>query len=253
MVVFVVCLVCSLLVSTAAVMLSPRQLQNKQLDKIKNILVAGDLYRDGVNVLDIYESKIQPKMVELSSGSILSEDQFDETLNIKNFDITLLANSAEYGLQISPENDIAGIKNRPEYMLVYFVIEKDQVEKIILPVYGKGLWSTMYAFVAIDKDLKTIDGVTFYEHGETPGLGGEIENPRWNEIWQGKLAFDDNWNVKLHIIKGAVDPAREESKYQIDGLSGATITTRGVDNMMKYWLGENGYGTFLNKIREEIL
>ncbi len=138
-------------------------------------------------------------------------------------------------------------------MLVYFIKEGEEINKIILPVYGKGLWSTMYAFLALDKDFKTVTGVTFYEHGETPGLGGEIENPRWNTLWKGKKAFDENNNVQLEIIKGVVDRNRPEANYQIDGLSGATITARGVDKMIKFWLGDYGYTPFLNKLREEML
>lgn len=110
----------------------------------------------------------------------------------------------------------------------------------------------MYAFLALDKDLKTVTGVTFYEHGETPGLGGEIENPRWNNLWKGKEAFDENNNVQLEIIKGVVNRDRSEANYQIDGLSGATITARGVDKMIKFWLGDDGYSPFLNKLREEL-
>ena len=251
-VVFGVCLVCSLLVSTAAVKLLPRQTVNKQLDKIKNILIAGDIYDENKDIAKIYEEKIEPKIIELSSRNIIDENNYNEVLNTNNFDIKSISNNPEYSTEISADKDFADIKRRPKYMIVYFIIENDEVQKIILPVYGKGLWSTMYAFVAFDKDLRTIEGITFYEHGETPGLGGEIENPRWNKIWKGKLAFDENYNIKLNVIKGSVDQSKEESKYQIDGLSGATITTRGVDQMMRYWLGEDGYGSFLSKQREEM-
>jgi Na+-transporting NADH:ubiquinone oxidoreductase subunit C len=131
-------------------------------------------------------------------------------------------------------------------MLVYFVKEGDGFSKVILPVYGSGLWSTIYGFLALDKDLKTVRGFTVYEHGETPGLGGEVENPRWQDTWKGKTAFDDQGQIKLKIIKGKASPG---STTEIDGLSGATLTTRGVNNFIHFWFGTEGYGPFLAKLR----
>ncbi|RKY92158.1 MAG: Na(+)-translocating NADH-quinone reductase subunit C, partial [Ignavibacteriae bacterium] len=222
LVVLGVCLVCSLLVSTAAVILFPLQEVNRKLDKVKNILVAGELYNEGTDIAKTYDEKIEPVLIELATGEIVSEENFDDVLNIENFDITVLANHPEYGRSIPQPQDLADIKVSPKYMLVYFIKEGEEINKIILPVYGKGLWSTMYAFLALDKDFKTVTGVTFYEHGETPGLGGEIENPRWNNLWKGKKAFDENNKVQLTIIKGVVNRNRPEAGYQIDGLSGAT-------------------------------
>ncbi len=248
LVVLGICLVCSLLVSTAAVKLFPLQEHNRMIDKVKNILVAGELYTEGTDLAETYAKKIEPELIELATGEAVSKDKFDDVLNIENFD----ANHPKYGRSIPQSQDLANIKKSPKYMLVYFVKEGEEINRIILPVYGKGLWSTMYAFLALDRDLKTVTGVTFYEHGETPGLGGEIENPRWNNLWKGKEAFDDNNNLQLKIIKGVVDRNRPEANYQIDGLSGATITARGVDKMIKFWLGDDGYAPFLNKLRKEM-
>jgi len=252
LVVLGVCLVCSLLVSTAAVKLFPLQEVNRKLDKVKNILVAGELYNEEADIAKTYDDKIEPVLIELATGEPVTEENFDDVLNVENFDITVLANHPEYGRSIPQPQDLADIKISPKYMLVYFIKEGEEINKIILPVYGKGLWSTMYAFLALDKDFRTVTGVTFYEHGETPGLGGEIENPRWNTLWKGKEAFDENNNVQLEIIKGVVNRNRPEANYQIDGLSGATITARGVDKMIKFWLGDDGYAPFLNKLRAEI-
>ena len=155
------------------------------------------------------------------------------------------------GKLIPSSEDIAQLKRMPKYMAVYFVKEDGEIKEIILPIYGKGLWSTMYGFMALDSDLQTIRGFTFYEHGETPGLGGEVDNPNWKKIWKGKKAFDEEWNVKIEVIKGRVDPSSDNAKYQIDGLSGSTLTTRGVDNLVKFWLGDNGYGPFLEKTERE--
>lgn len=248
-----VCLVCSLLVSSSAVKLLPLQQKNKKFDKVKKILVAGDLYSEDADIVQTYEERVEPYIIDLNTGEYLNEESFDDLLNIENFDITTLSNHPQHGRKIPQNIDIADIKQSPKFMLVYLVKEGDELAKVILPVYGKGLWSTMYAFLSLDKDFKTVTGVTFYEHGETPGLGGEIENPRWNDLWRGKKAFDDNYSIQLEIIKGIVDQSRPEADHQVDGLSGATITTRGVDLMIKFWLGENGYASFLSKLRERNL
>jgi Na+-transporting NADH:ubiquinone oxidoreductase subunit C len=134
-------------------------------------------------------------------------------------------------------------------MVIYQVMENEQVVRLILPVYGKGLWSTMYGFIALKNDLQMVTGFIFYEHGETPGLGGEIDNPRWRAKWIGKRAFDESGELKIEVVKGTIDPASPQAQYQVDGLSGATLTTRGVDNLVQFWLGENGYGPFLQNLR----
>src|SRR5690606_8511703 len=82
--------------------------------------------------------------------------------------------------------DIASIKRRVKYAKVYLVQNEGELEKIILPVSGYGLWSTLHGFIALEKDANTIVGLGFYEHAETPGLGGEVDNPRWKAVWQGK-------------------------------------------------------------------
>jgi len=245
-----VCLVCSILVATTAVSLSGRQQANKKRDKIKNILMAGDLLEDNKDVEEIYKEKIKGEIIDLETGEIISEDQYNKTLNVEDFDIKRVADHPKYGKKLSSEIDIAQIKKMPKFMTIYEVRNLDQVEKYILPVYGYGLWSTLYGFLALGKDLKTVKGITFYEHGETPGLGGEVDNPRWKGLWKDKIAFDDEWNVKLTVIKGLVDPSGPDAKYQVDGLSGSTITTRGVDKLVKFWLSDNGYGPFLANQRE---
>ena len=246
-----VCLVSSLLVSTAAVTLNAIQSRNRRLDKIKNILVAGDLFEPEIDVAAVYEERVQPLMVDLSTGESVPEDRFDDVLNIEGFDIDTMANDATYGEAIPLKTDIASIKRRPKYMVVYLVMENDSLEKVILPIHGKGLWSTLYGFLALNEDLRTVSGITFYQHGETPGLGGEVDNPRWKDIWKGKQAFDAERNVSIQVVKGLVDPSSAGAENKVDGLSGATITTRGVDSLIHYWLGAEGYGPFLAQLQQD--
>jgi Na+-transporting NADH:ubiquinone oxidoreductase subunit C len=120
--------------------------------------------------------------------------------------------------------------------------------KLVLPIVGKGLWSTMYGYLALDKDTRTVRGITFYEHGETPGLGGEVDNPKWKSQWDGRKAYDDEWNPEIKVIKGQAGPAAE-NPYEVDGLSGATLTSRGVGNLVQFWLSEDGFKPFLEQFR----
>ena len=91
-------------------------------------------------------------------------------------------------------------------------------------------------------------GIGFYEHTETPGLGGEVDNPKWKASWVGKSAYDGDV-LALEVIKGKVDTSRDGAEYQIDGLAGATLTTRGVDNLIKYWLGDQGFKSFIENLK----
>jgi Na+-transporting NADH:ubiquinone oxidoreductase subunit C len=107
----------------------------------------------------------------------------------------------------------------------------------------------MYGFLALDKDLATIRGLSFYKHGETPGLGGEVDNPVWKAKWPGRLAFGEAGTPDIHVIKGAAGPV-ESDPHRVDGLSGATITSNGVTHLLRFWLGENGFGPYLSKLRD---
>lgn len=246
-----ICFVWSLLVSTAAVTLQPRQEQNKRLEKIKNILMVSDLYEQGVDIEKIFTEKVDPAVIDLATGQPLPADRQKGLLAPAEYEIKEVSRHPKYSEAIPGNKDTAGIKRKPKYGLLYYVREDGRVSKIIIPVFGKGLWSTLYGFVALDRDLRTIRGITFYDHGETPGLGGEVDNPRWKAKWDGKLAFDENWDLKIEVIKGEVDTSRSDAKYKIDGLSGSTLTTKGVNELVRFWLGSEGYGHFLKKLREE--
>ena len=252
LVAFSICFIASILVATAAVGLKPIQESNKKKDLLKNILIVGDIYKDGTDVTKVYKEKISPEIINLETGEILPKEKYDKIVNLDDFDILKVANSDKWGKPIPADKDIAKIKRMPKYMIIYRVMNKEgNVEKYILPIYGKGLWSTMFAFISLNKNLHTIEGLSFYEHGETPGLGGEVDNPKWKKLWVGKQAYDVNGNLKIRVIKRKVDPNSPDAKYEIDGLSGATLTTRGVNNLVRFWLGDDGYGPYIKKLHGE--
>jgi len=238
------CLICSVLVSLAAVGLSERQERNKAEEKKRNILQAAGLYREGVPVVEQF-SRIEPRLVDLQSGTF--SDRFDPTV----FDSRVAARDPQTAYQIPAPLDLAGIKNRSRYKDVYLVLADGKLQQLILPVHGKGLWSTMYGFIALGADLNTVNGFAFYEHGETPGLGGEVDNPNWKKQWPGKKIYDAAGDVRIEVIKGTVDRSSADAAYQADGLAGATLTGRGVSNLLRYWLGADGYRPFIDNLKRE--
>jgi Na+-transporting NADH:ubiquinone oxidoreductase subunit C len=241
---FLLCLVCSILVSAAAVGLSERQERNKIEEKRKNILQAAGLYEEGRPV-DEQFSSIEPRIVDLQTARFT--DKFDPA----TFDSRAVARDPATNRRIPEDLDLADIKVRSRYKDVYLVLENGDMQQLILPVHGKGLWSTMYGFISLASDLTTVNGFAFYEHGETPGLGGEIDNPDWKRQWRGKKIYDQQGTTRIEVLKGNVDKNSADAVYQVDGLAGATLTARGVGNLLQYWMGEDGYKPFLEHLKKQ--
>ncbi len=236
------CIVCSVVVSTAAVALKPQQAANKARDLKRNILMAGGLYNPELSVEEQFAS-IQTRIVDLDTGVFLDE------VDPSTFDQRKAAKDPASSKALSGDEDPAKILRRENRATVYLVNdESGALDRIILPIHGYGLWSTLYGFVALESDANTIVGLGFYEHGETPGLGGEVDNPNWKAKWPGKLAYKDG-EVAISVLKGAVNPASSDASWQVDGLSGATLTTKGVHNLVQYWLGDDGFAPLLGNIR----
>ncbi|MGR8931378.1 MAG: Na(+)-translocating NADH-quinone reductase subunit C [Gammaproteobacteria bacterium] len=250
-VVLIVSLFCSLLVSAATILLTPRQQANLHDYMVRNILIAADLLQEGMSSETIFKRRIKPELIDLNSGEQIDASVISPNFSLETFDIKYFTDDPELSVAIPPEQDIAKIVRRPKYMVVYIANSKGHPDLLILPVYGKGLWSTVFGLLALKRDLRTVEGITFYQHGETPGLGGEIDNPRWQRNWLGKTAINTNGQVILDVIKGQVDPSSPEAAWQVDGLAGATLTGIGVENLIHYWLSENGYGPLLNRLRRE--
>ncbi|WP_163337645.1 Na(+)-translocating NADH-quinone reductase subunit C [Desulfopila sp. IMCC35008] len=243
--VLVLAFVCSALVAGAAVGLRPRQEANKQLDRQKNILVAAGLYNESKPVKELFAS-IETRLVDLENGQFVPEEKIDPG----SYNQNRAPLSDEFGQPIPRDLDTAKLGRREKYSLVYLVKENGELSQVILPVRGKGLWSTMYAYVAVGADLNTVNGVSFYQHGETPGLGGEIENSRWQGGWEGKKIYREDASLGLEVIKGQVTDQNADTVYQIDGISGATLTTKGVDGLLEYWFSNQGFKPFLTQLKK---
>lgn len=238
------CLVCSTLVSTAAVYLRPLQEANALLDRKKNILRAAGLLERDTDISRTFADRIETRIVDLETGA------FTDVVDPEEYDQRSAARDPDYSAALSRDEDIAGIGRRARYAPVYLVFEGDELRQMILPVHGYGLWSTMYGYLSLESDFNTVAGITFYDHAETPGLGGEIESPAWQARWIGKRIYGEDGAVRLRVIKGSVAQEDPDAAYKIDGISGSTLTANGVSNTLEYWLGENGFGPFLERIRE---
>lgn len=238
------CFVCAILVSFAAVALKPLQTNNKVLDMKKNILDVAGLLQEGADINDAFDQQIEAKLVDLETG------EYVEGIDVASYDQRKAAKDPAQNVAIPADKDIASIRAKAKVAKVYLVKKGDAIQSIILPINGYGLWSTMYGFLALDADGQTVQSINFYDQAETPGLGGEVVNPNWRALWQGKKVYSESGEPALKLIKGVVDTNKPGSEYQVDGLAGATLTSTGVSNLIKYWMGKEGFAPYLEKIRE---
>ena len=247
-----VCFICSVVVAGAAVSLKPERLANKELDRNKNILIAAGLFEKGVTqeseVEDLFDS-FEIRVVDLKSQRLLTPDEVEQTnINFERYDQRKAAKDPSMSVALTTAEDTASISSRADYSVIYLLKREGELERVVLPVHGYGLWSTLYGFISVQADGNTVSGITFYEHQETAGLGGEVDNPRWKGLWPGKKIYDENGDVALEVIKGSVVLGSSSADHQVDGLSGATLTSRGVTNLLEYWLGNQAFGPVLKDL-----
>ena len=242
-----ICGVCAVFVSSLAVSLADLQDANKLIDRRKNVLMAAGDVQPGEKITDEKVNELfgqyRAKVIDLDTGEEV------EGIDPNTFDQQKAKKDPERS-EKAPTNR-SSIQRVPNNVLVYEKLDDaGNVDLVVLPIEGYGLWTTLYGFLALDNDTRTIQGLAYYEHGETPGLGGEVDNPRWRALWPGRQAYDDGWDVAIEVIKGPAGPV-EEDPYRVDGLAGATITARGVTNMLDFWLGENGFKPYLEYLRNQ--
>jgi len=240
-----ICIVCALFVATAEVSLRPLKELNIQIDRQKNILGVAGLIKAGEKVdtekiRELFQNSIRPKIIDLSTG------EENTTLDPETFNQRAAAKDPARSRSAAPNP--SKVLRVPNQALIYEVLSGGKVESIIIPIEGYGLWSVLYGYLALAPDTRTILGITYYDQKETAGLGGEVDNPNWKAKWVGRKAFDERGRVKIAVRKGPAGPP-DEDPYQVDGLSGATITSRGVTNMLHFWLGEGGFGPYLARLR----
>lgn len=238
-VVLAVCLVCSIIVSGAAVGLRSLQNDNAALDKMSNILTAAGLADQAAgDIAGTYDKLVEEKFVDLATGEYVANPNEGMT---KPYNM--------YG-KVSKDKDTStkvegnvGFSRRANIANIYHIKDvSGEVSRVILPIHGSGLWDLMYGFLALDADGNTVRELIYYQHKETPGLGGEVQNPAWQALWNGKKLFN-NGEVAIQVKK----QAGTQNPYAVDALSGATLTSNGVQNTLSYWLGDNGFGPYLQR------
>ena len=233
----VACIACAIIVSVTAVSVRPEQNLNVENEKKIKILAAAGIQTDKV---DEEFSKIKTVFVDFETDELVIIDPA--------YDHIKAASNPDLSTVIPKADDIAVLKRRENIGTIYvWIDEQNAIEKLVLPIRGYGLWGTLYGYLSLDSDLNTVRGIEYYDHKETPGLGGEVDNPNWKSDWYGKRIYNDDGSVALYVTKGA-----SSTDHEIDGISGATLTTNGVSNMIKYWLGDNGYGPIIKNLNEEI-
>lgn len=232
------CLFASMIVSAAAVSLRPVQEANKLRDKQLNVLQVAGIYEPGMNVSEAFTS-FEPHVLDLKTGAFT--DQFDAA----TFDDAAAASDPDLSRNLT--DDPAGIGRQAMFRTVYLLRDENRgLDKVILPLHGYGLWSTLYGFIALEANGNDIFGLQFYQHGETPGLGAEVDNPRWKALWNGKRLRDENGDLQITVAK---TPPAAGADFYVDGLAGATLTTVGIDNLVKFWMGDQGYAPFIAKLQ----
>lgn len=239
MIALTLAVICSFFVAGANVLLKPRQDMNRELERKKNILLAAGILKADTDINKAFES-VETYLVDMKTGVAEKGDAGKYFESIRK-----LASSAD-AVHLTKQQDIAVIKNIPAKIPVFILRDGDgKIAKVVMPIYGSGLWSTMYGFMALNGDFDSVSGITFYEHGETPGLGGEIDNPLWKAQWVDKKIYGNDGSVALSIVKGGA-----QGESQVDSLSGATMTSRGVENTVKFWMGQDGFGKYLNALKQ---
>lgn len=236
-----ICFVAAVFVSGAAISLRAKQEANKINEKRRNIIQVAGLWDDTKTIEQMFD-RIEARVVDLRTGDFTTEvpTSYDEIAGAKD------PNTSR---ALTKQQDIASIRRESFFKVVYLVKNtKGTIDKVILPIHGYGLWSTLYGFMAVSPDGNTINALKFYAHAETPGLGGEVDNPAWQAKWPNKKIYDNNGRVAISVVKGGAT-----GDYQVDALSGATLTSDGVNNLVQFWVGKDGFESFLIKVKQGLL
>lgn len=245
LVVTLTALFCSILVTVTAVTLKPMQKVYQNLERNRAIVQVSGLTADvkllsDREVAQLFQS-LEARIVDLDSGT------FDARFNPDTFASWQVDNDPELSTEIPSQLDVAQLGRRSQLVTIYLVNEADQLKRMILPIYGQGMWSKISAFIALDRDLNSIADITFYQQKETAGIGDKILNPDWQDSWKGRKLYDQQGTLQLGI---GLSQTPRPAVHQIDAISGATVTVNAIKNIVAYWFGAHGYARFLNAYRK---
>ena len=237
--------VCAAVVSGTSLLLRPRQEANRAAERAQHMaaLVA---QLPGIEDLITADRppEIEARVIELASGAPV------EGVDPAAFDARTAALDPQTSIELTPEQDVARIQRRARFATVYLLRHEGALRLLILPVYGSGYDSQLHGYLALDADANTVVALSFYEHEETPGLGAEIESEAWRAQWKGRSVRDADGRLRLGVAKGRVAPDSVDAPFLVDGIAGATVTSQGVHNLLRFWLGDAGYGPFLARVQQ---
>jgi len=211
------------LLSTAAIGLKPFQSKNVLLEKKQNILssVGININREDADIQ--YPLYVKQELILNTKGEIVEGVAFD----------------------IDLQKELK--KDKESQLLPLFISEVDSKKKYIIPLRGKGLWGPIWGFISLEDDLNKVFGAVFDHKGETPGLGAEINQPFFQDPFSGKTIFEDGNLTSIKVIKGG---APDGDMHAVDGISGGTITSDGVSDMLYERL--TMYLPYFSKVKSEM-
>lgn len=240
LVAFMVAVVSAVAVAFTAVALKPLQDANVARDRqerMAEMLVSVPGLADILGQVDA--EAVETRLVDLNTG------EFNESVDPGGYDMAAAANDPGRSIALVPADDIAGLGRRANLAPVHFVRDQDGgILLVVLPGHAQGYQSTIRAYIALQGDLNTIAAVSIYEQGETPGLGTRIAEPDWQGSWAGKQVMGEDGTVQIEVVRSGAS-----GSHQVDAITGATRSSMGVSNLVRFWLGKDGFGPFLAKLR----
>jgi Na+-transporting NADH:ubiquinone oxidoreductase subunit C len=237
-----VCGVCAALLTTSVVVLRPLKIENQQRERERRVrALVASLPGVGPLMEQAGAARLEVRAVELATG--------DYAPSLDPEALLPWAEEKAAAVPLASERDTAGIERVPRYAPVYLLRRHDEIHTVILPVRGRGYMSMMYGYLAVAGDGDTIRGITFTQHEETPGLGAEIENPEWQALWQGRRLRDEDGRLRIRVVTRAPAADAPEAAHEVQGIAGATKTGDGVTALVRFWVGPDGFGPFLEQLR----
>lgn len=228
------------LLAVAALALKPAQDENKKQEKMKDILKSVGVECEMKEAPELFRKYITKRIVLDVTGKVLGEESGD--INPTN-----ATDAFNVDIKKEYKQKLAGVIGEGDMHFPMYICEKEGETFYVLPMIGTGLWGPVWGNVSLQSDMNTIFGATFDHQGETPGLGAEINTPGFQQQFVGEQIFDESGSfASVKVVKGASDPA---DKHGVDGITGGTITSVGVDEMISRSL--KIYVPYLNQLKQQ--
>lgn len=183
----------------------------------------------------LFENRVMARQVNLDSGTLLPASTPQD--------------AQKSCVNLPADQDPAQVRQRCNIAEVYLVQNnRHEIQQIILPVSGKGAKSVLRGFIALETDGRTVKNLSYYEHNETPKLGAKVDDPQWLSQWPGKKVLNDDARPALKVVQESSGP---HDDYTVDGITGATMTSTSVEKSINFWVGDRGYGHFLQRVAKD--